>query len=128
MASSNEKLISTGDNKFKITENVFECSIDLNVKVHKEMLYLKKHTIHCIIHKHLGYFANCYNINNLKKFALRYGCEYESDPNNDWEQLDKSDYKSIFEKRCNYFNRNYVHFEERAKQEFAIIKMYSDKD
>jgi len=99
---------------------------ELKRTAHQAFLKTKEHTLHCIIHKHFGYFANVYTIWDINRYALRYGCETEINPNDDWENLTPLEYDQIYGATCIYHNPRFSNIEERARNELNIIRLYSD--
>ena len=95
------------------------CINSLKLKTHSAMMKQKNHTIHCYIHRHLGYFTNVYTLWDLHKFARGYMCEHIN-----WEQYTDAEYNEMMNEPCTYFNVSYVNLEYRATSELTAIKIF----
>lgn len=84
------------------------CLNILEIKIHQENMQLKKHSLHCIIHKYLGFFIYLYNINEIHSSNGKFACDF------DWQQMNSEEYNVNLAKPCAYTNINFIQYEQRA--------------
>lgn len=88
----------------------------VNKKQHDENMKNKVHSIHCIIHKNLKKYTkiNQNNHNSIQNHDNeRYACDFRH------ENLCPQIYIQLFQVKCEYFNPNYVQYEEQAIYDLA---------
>lgn len=86
-------------------------SIQFSKKQHEDNMKNKIHSIHCIIHKNLNKYqiTNQNNESNIQNDNNgRYACDFSH------ENLSTRIYIQLFQVKCEYFNPNYVQYEEQA--------------
>lgn len=91
-----------------ISIEINTCMNILETKIHNENMKLKEHSLHCIIHKYLGFFLYLYNINGIQKSNGNFACDF------DWQQMNDEEYKVNLARPCSYTNINFIQYEQRA--------------
>jgi len=86
------------------------CIDFLNSKTHQENMILKSHSLHCIIHKHLGFFIYLYNQYGIQSSNGKFSCDF------DWQHMNAIEYDINLKRPCSYKNINFIQYEQRAKQ------------
>ena len=100
--------MQSSSNKQMLSNEFYKCNIHLQSKLHQENMSIKNHSLHCIIHKYIGYFLFVYTLKDVNRLSGYYHCDFE------WQQLNYEEYKIQLEKKCVYYNENFVRYEQQA--------------
>ena len=101
---------------FRLGKEMESCIETLKIKTHEENMLKKKHTLHCIIHKYLGFFIYLYGIAGIKTSTGKFSCDFP------WEHMDTTEYNNLLNRPCSYSNINFVQYEIGAIQNLHYFK------
>ena len=62
---------------YRLVREIDSCIDILKKKAHQENILNKRHSLHCIIFKYLGFFIYLYGIAGIKTSSGKFSCDFE---------------------------------------------------
>ena len=91
------------------------CIEILKKKTHQANMSNKRHSLHCIIHKYLGFFIYLYGLAGIKTSTGKFSCDFE------WQHMNTTEYNNNLNRPCTYSNINFVQYEQGAVQNMHLF-------
>ena len=91
------------------------CIEILKRKTHQVNMSNKRHTLHCIIHKYLGFFIYLYGVAGINNSTGKFACDF------DWQHIGTTEYNINLNRPCTYSNNNFVQYEQTAVENMHLF-------
>ena len=99
----------------RLSREIDSCIEILKKKTHQVNMCNKRHSLHCIIHKYLGFFIYLYGLAGIKTSSGKFSCDFE------WRHMNTTEYNNNLNRPCTYSNINFVQYEQGAVQNMHLF-------